>query len=229
MKTIGLIGGISWESSAIYYNLLNQLTKQQLGASHSSRCLLLSLDFADVKRYQMGDDWPALDALMIDAGRRLEAAGADLILICANTMHLCEPAMRRQLSVPILHIAEVTAQAILDQGLNRVGLLGTRFTMEKDFFRLILQKRDIDVLIPTDEERKEVNRVIYEELVQGTILESSRDTYRAVIENLQSRGAEGVILGCTEIPMLISDTDVDIPTFNTTRLHAARAVAWAVS
>lgn len=229
MKTIGLIGGISWESSAVYYQLINQRTKALLGGFHSSKSILFSVDFAAVEKLQMADDWPALDRLMIDAGQRLEKAGADLILICANTMHLCAPAMREQLSIPILHIAEVTAEAIQSQGLNTVGLLGTRFTMEKDFFRDILEARGIRVLVPETEERQEVHRVIYEELVQGKILDTSRERYQEVIRNLADRGAEGVILGCTEIPLLISDEDVDIPTFNTTSLHATRAVEMAVN
>lgn len=228
MKTIGLIGGISWESSAVYYNLINQRTKSLLGGFHSCKCILLSVDFAEVEKLQMADDWPALDALMIDAGQRLEKAGADLILICANTMHLCAPAMQEQVSIPIVHIAEVTADAILEQGLSRVGLLGTRFTMEKDFFRHILEAKGIEVLIPDTTDRREVHRIIYEELVQGKILDGSRQVYQDVIAKLAEGGAEGVILGCTEIPLLISDHDVEISTFNTTQLHAERAVEFAV-
>lgn len=224
MKTIGLIGGISWESSAVYYELINQRTKALLGGFHSCKCLLWSVDFAEVEKLQMEDNWEALDNMLVDIGQRLEKAGADLILICANTMHLCAPAMREHLSIPILHIAEVTAAEIRRQGLNSVGLLGTRFTMEKDFFRNILEENGIEVLIPTDDDRREVHRIIYEELVQGKILEGSRQTYQRVIQRLGDRGAQGVILGCTEIPLLIADDDVDLPTFNTTRLHADCAV-----
>lgn len=229
MKTIGLIGGISWESSAVYYQLINQKTKVLLGGFHSSKCILFSVDFAEVEKLQMVDDWPALDKLMIDAGQRLEKAGADLILICANTMHLCAPAMRKHLTIPILHIAELTAQAIQDQGLQAVGLLGTRFTMEKDFFRQILEERGIKVLVPEAEDRQEVHRVIYEELVQGQIVDTSRENYQKIIQRLADRGAEGVILGCTEIPLLIAEGDVNIPTFNTTKLHAELAAEWAIN
>lgn len=228
MKTIGLIGGISWESSAVYYQLLNKKTKTLLGGFHSSKCILFSVDFAEVEKLQMVDDWSALDAMMIDAGQRLEKAGADFIMIGANTMHLCAPAMREQLSIPILHIAEITADEILKQGLAKVGLLGTRFTMEKDFFRNILEEKGIEVIVPDAEDREDVNRIIYEELVQGKILDSSRKTYQKVIAALAANGAQGVILGCTEIPLLIAEKDVDLPTFNTTLLHAERAVAFAI-
>lgn len=229
MKTIGLIGGISWQSSAIYYQLLNQHTQALLGGFHSSKCILLSVDFAEIEHHQMSDNWPALDRLMVDAGQRLEKAGADLILICANTMHLCAPAMREALSVPILHIAEVTARAILEKGLSKVALLGTRFTMEKDFFRNILEAHDIEAIIPGEEDRAEIHRIIYSELVYGKIHNESRRIYERIIGKLADRGAEGVILGCTEIPLLISDEHVEIPTFNTTQLHAERAVEMAVA
>lgn len=229
MKTIGLIGGMSWESSVVYYQLINQHVKKLLGGFHSCRSLMLSVDFAKIERLQSVGDWAALDKLMVEAAQQLERGGADLVLICANTMHLCVPAVRKNVSIPILHIAEVTAGEIRRQGLSKVGLLGTRYTMEKDFFKDILIEQGIAVLIPEADGRKEVHRIIYEELVQGKILDASRRYYQQIIRDLAGRGAEGVILGCTEIPLLISEEDVAIPTVNTTRLHAERAVEWALA
>ena len=230
MKTIGLIGGMSWESSKLYYELLNQKVKMELGGFHSCKSILLTVDFDEIHRLQGEDDWVALDKIMAEAARSLEKAGVDIILICANTMHLCSPAIKANVKIPLLHIAETTGQAIKAKGLKKIALLGTRFTMEKDFYKAILtNKFGIEVLVPTNEERQYINEVIFSELVQGIFTDASREGYKKIIQNLADQGAEGAILGCTEIPLLIRPQDVTIPTFNTTKIHAEQAVAWALT
>lgn len=228
MKTIGLIGGMSWESSAVYYEYVNRAVQARLGGFHSCRCLLLSVDFAEVERLQHAGDWAALDELMGDAARRLELAGAELIVLCTNTMHLCQEAIRARTSIPFLHIAEATAREIERAGLSTVGLLGTRFTMEKDFYKEVLREWGIEVIIPDAGDREVVHRIIYQELVHGKIETASREMYCQVIGRLAARGAEGIVLGCTEIPLLVSTKDVTVPVFDTTRIHAERAVEWAL-
>ena len=230
MKKIGLIGGMSWESSLVYYKLLNELIRERLGGFHSARCVMESVDFAQVETLQHENDWDSLNQLMAETARNLEHAGAELIVLCTNTMHLCEQAIREAVSIPFLHIASATGKRIRDKQLKTVGLLGTRFTMEKEFYKEVLQKEcAIHTLVPDPGERKEVHRIIYEELVHGKIRDASRNTFRDTIERLRERGAEGVVLGCTEIPLLISPGDVDIPVFDTTRIHAEEAVNWALS
>lgn len=229
MKTIGLIGGMSWESSAIYYSCLNQAVRRELGGFHSARTLMLSVDFAEVEHLQHEGDWKALDQMMAEAALQLEKGGAELVLLCTNTMHLCTPAIEANIAIPFYHIATAAGQAIADKGLKKVGLLGTRFTMEKDFYKAKLrQDFGVEVIIPNSEEMEVVHQIIYGELVHGVIEEDSREKYKAIIASLEERGAEGVVLGCTEIPLLISDEDVNIPTFDTTTLHAEGAVAWAL-
>ncbi len=229
MKTIGLIGGMSWESSAIYYNCMNKAVRRELGGFHSAKTLMLSVDFAEVEHLQHEGDWKALDQMMAGAALQLEKGGADLVLLCTNTMHLCTPAIEASIEIPFYHIAEAAGQAIAKQGLKKVGLLGTRFTMEKDFYKAKLRKDfGIEVIIPDSEDMDIVHQIIYGELVHGVIEEASREKYKAIIAKLEERGAEGVVLGCTEIPLLISDEDVNIPTFDTTTLHAEGAVAWAL-
>lgn len=229
MKTIGLIGGMSWESSAIYYNCMNKMVRRELGGFHSAKTLLLSVDFAEVEHLQHQGDWKALDQMMAEAAVQLEKGGADLVLLCTNTMHLCTPAIEASIGIPFYHIAEAAGQAISEQGLKKVGLLGTRFTMEKDFYKAkLLQDFGIEVIIPNSKEMDVVHQIIYGELVHGVMASSSREKYKAIIARLEERGAEGVVLGCTEIPLLISDKDVNIPTFDTTTLHAEGAVAWAL-
>ena len=226
MKTLGLIGGMSWESSAVYYQLINQLVKEKLGGFHSCKCLMYSVDFAEVETLQHQGDWARLDAQMADAAQRLERGGADLIVLCTNTMHQCANAILKAVDVPFLHIADATAEAIMESGLQRVGLLGTRFTMERDFYKGRLQDRHgIEVLIPNEEERAAVHRIIYEELVMGDIRPASRTVYQKVVSNLQDQGVEGIVLGCTEIPLLIGADDVSLPVFDTTQIHAQKAVA----
>ena len=229
MKTIGLIGGMSWESSKLYYELINQKVKEVLGGFHSCKSILLTVDFDEIHRLQGEGNWTALDKIMADAAQNLEQAGADIILICANTMHLCSEAIIKSVDIPLLHIAEATGQAIEEKGLKKIALLGTKFTMEKDFYKNILtNKFGIEVLIPNAAERAAIHEIIYEELVQGKFTPESRAIYQNIIHRLASEGAEGAILGCTEIPLLIAPNDVDIPTFNTTKIHAEKAVEWAL-
>ena len=227
MKTIGLIGGMSWESSVEYYKLINRKVNELLGGFHSCKSLMYSVDFAEIEKLQHEDKWEELDVIMADAAKKLEDAGADIIVLCTNTMHLCSDAIKEKISIPFLHITEAAGEEIVNRKIKKVGLLGTKFTMEKDFYKDVLnEKFGIDVIIPNEEERNQVHKIIYEELVHGKIIDESREKYKAIIHNLEKAGAEGVILGCTEIPLLISDSDVNIPTFDTTKLHAEKAVVW---
>ncbi|WP_372641616.1 aspartate/glutamate racemase family protein [Ancylomarina sp.] len=229
MKRIGLIGGMSWESSIVYYELINKKVRETLGGFHSCKSLMDTVDFDHIVKLQHDDEWDELDKIMIDSAKRLERAGADIIVLCTNTMHLCSPAIKASISIPFLHIAEATGMEIRSKGIKKVALLGTKFTMEKDFYKEVLTNQfGIEVIIPTDAERAQVHQIIYGELVQGKIKDESRQIYQTIIQNLEVRGAEGVILGCTEIPLLISDSDVNIPTFDTTTLHAVKAVEWAL-
>jgi aspartate racemase len=229
MKTIGFIGGMSWESSVVYYEVANRKVRELLGGFHSCKSIMLSVDFDTIQKLQHQDKWDELNGLMANAAKSLELAGADIIVLCTNTMHLCEEAIKAQISIPFLHIAEATAQEICKLGISKVALLGTKFTMEKDFYKGLLEsKYGIEVLIPNEMDRSLIHNVIYNELVQGVINESSREEFVKIINNLQSNGAQGVILGCTEIPLLISDAHVNIPTFNTTEIHAQMAVEWAL-
>jgi len=230
MKTIGLIGGMSWESSKLYYEILNQKVKAELGSSHSCKSILLTVDFEEIHRLQGEGNWKKLDQIMIAAAQNLKRAGAEIILICANTMHLCGPAIVQNVSIPLLHIAEATGKAIIEKNIKKVALLGSKFTMEKDFYKDILTNQfGIEVLIPEESERDYIHEVIYGELTQGIITEESKAGYQKIIKNLENRGAEGVILGCTEIPLLIKPNEVDIPSFNTTKIHAEGAVEWALA
>ena len=227
---IGLIGGMSWESSAHYYRIINREVRARRGATASARCLLWSFDFAEIERLQHAGDWPALAERMADAARRLEGAGADLLLLCTNTMHKVADALEGAVSVPLLHIADPTAAAIAAAGLHRVGLLGTAFTMEQDFYRGRLERNHgLDVLVPDAADRAEVHRIIYDELVAGIVAPTSRDTYRAVIARLVARGAQAIVLGCTEIMLLVDATDSAVPLFDTTALHAHAAVDAALA
>lgn len=230
MKTIGLIGGMSWESSAVYYDLVNKKVRDILGGFHSCKSIMVSVDFAEIEKLQHLDDWKTLDQMMVEAAKQLEAAGADIIVLCTNTMHLSVPEILKNISIPFLHIAEATGLELVARKLKKVALLGTKFTMEKDFYKkYIVDKYKVEVIIPSAEERTLIHQIIYEELVHGTFKNESRETYKKIIGKLEQRGAEGVILGCTEIPLLISDQDVNIPTFDTTTIHANKAVEWALS
>jgi len=229
MKTIGLIGGMSWESSAVYYNLINRKVKDKLGGFHSCKSIMVTVDFAEIERLQHQGRWEELDTMMADSAKQLELAGADIVVLCTNTMHLCTQAILDNISIPFLHIAEATGIKIASMRLKKVALLGTKFTMEKDFYKkYIYDNFGIEVIIPTEEERDQVHGIIYGELVQGKILDKSREIYKKIIGNLETQGAEGVILGCTEIPLLISDDDVNIHVFDTTKIHAHQAVDWAL-
>ena len=229
MKTIGVLGGMSWESSLEYYRLLNKGVKAELGGVHSAKIVLVSVDFAEVEAMQMAGDWDAATQFMIEAALQVELGGADFLVIATNTMHLMAEAVQAQLSIPLLHIADATAAAIKAQGLATVGLLGTRFTMEQDFYRGRLeQQHGLSVLVPDDAGRETVHRVIYDELVVGDIRAESRAAYRAIIADLVAQGAQGIILGCTEIGLLVKPEDSPVPVFDTTQVHAAAAVVLAL-
>lgn len=229
MKTIGLIGGMSWESTVPYYRQINELVKQRLGGLHSARVVLYSVDFHDIERLQHAGRWEDAGVHLAGAGRALEAAGAHFLVLCTNTMHKVAPAIEAAVSIPLLHIADPTAAAIRRAGIGTVGLLGTRFTMEEDFYRGRLESQHaIRVVVPNAEDRERVHRVIYEELCRGVVREESRSEYRGVIDRLRALGAEGVVLGCTEIAMLVSPSDSSVPIFDTTSLHAASAVEFAL-
>jgi aspartate racemase len=230
MKTIGLLGGMSWESSAQYYSIINRTVMSRLGHPHSARVLMLSVDFGEIERLQHAGEWDSLGAILASEARRLEAGGADCILLCTNTMHLRADDIIDAVSIPLIHIGDSTGKAVRRAGLKTVGLLGTAFTMEKPFYRERLEHDfGLEVLIPDETERKMIHRVIYEELVGGRVREESRAAYLGVIERLQKRSAEGIILGCTEIMMLVDQDHVDLPLFDTTRLHAIDGVDFALA
>jgi len=223
MQTIGLIGGITPQSTIMYYDVLNALASEKFGAKHSCKVIINSLDFGEVSKLQAESRWDLLDAMMVNAAKSLEHAGAGLIVICANTMHLCIDAIRSHVKTPVVHIAEATAQKIMHKNINKVALLGTKYTMEKPFFKDILKNFDIGTIIPNDEERTIIHNVIYEELSKRLLLDTSKQAYLKIIESLIHKGAEGVILGCTEIPLLIKQDDVSVPVFDTTTIHATKA------
>ena len=229
MKTIGLIGGMSWESTMEYYRVLNEATSEKLGGLHSAKCILYSVDFAEIDELQRADRWQEAAALMVKAGQSLQAVGADFLLICTNTMHKLYDELEARVDLPLLHIADATAAAVKARGIKRVGLLGTRFTMEHDFYRRrLIEKHGLDVLIPDQEDRDLVHNVIYSELCLGLVRPASRTNFIAVIERLVNAGAQGVILGCTEIELLVQEGDCRVPTFPTTRIHAEAAVEYAL-
>lgn len=230
MKTIGLIGGMSWESSAEYYRIINEEVRRRLGGAHSARSLMWSVDFAEIERLQHAGDWPALTGLMVEAARDLERGGADFLVICTNTMHRMADDIAAAVSIPLLHIADPTAERVKASGARRVGLLGTAFTMEQDFYKGRLAARHgLDVVVPEADDRRTVHEIIYKELVAGVIREPSRDAYRAVIGRLVERGAEAIILGCTEIMLLVRPEDSPVPVFDTTELHALASVDLALT
>lgn len=230
MKTIGLIGGMSWESTQHYYQSLNEQAKQRLGGLHSAKIVLYSVDFHDIEVLQRTGQWDEAGARLADAARALEAAGADLLVLCTNTMHKVAAAIEAAVGIPFLHIADPTAEAIKQAGLQRIGLLGTRFTMEQDFYRGRLEaQHGLQVIVPEAADRQVVHDVIYNELCLGEIRESSRQAYREIIARLVAQGAQGIILGCTEIAMLVSPADAPVPVFDTTRLHALHALDLALA
>jgi len=230
MKTLGLIGGMSWESTVPYYQHINQTVRQQLGGLHSAKIILYSVDFAEVEQLQMTGQWDAAGSLLANIARKLEAAGADALVICTNTMHKVASAVQSAVRIPLLHIADPTAQAIRQAGFETVGLLGTRFTMAQDFYRRRLEdQHGLTVLTPPADDQALVHQIIYNELCLGQVLDASRQTYQDIISDLQARGAQAIILGCTEIAMLIGPQHCDLPLFDTTALHAQSAALWALS
>ena len=228
MKTSGLIGGMSWESTVTYYQLINEGVKEKLGGLHSAKCLLYSEDFQEIEECQSSGDWQRSGELLGDAAAALEGAGADLLLICTNTMHKVAPQVQARVGVPLLHIAEATADELELRGITRVGLLGTKYTLLQDFYKERLTARGIDVLIPDSGDVDLVNAVIFEELCLGRCLEGSRRSFLRIIDELSGRGAQGVILGCTEIGLLVRQADTGVPLFDTTAIHARRAVEAAL-
>ncbi len=224
MKTIGMIGGMSWESSIEYYRLVNEEVKRQLGGLHSAQCLMYSVDFEEIERYQHQGDWKRATDVMINAAQRLERGGADFVVICTNTMHKMANEVQAAIKIPLLHIVDAAAQVVISKGIEKVGLLGTRFTMEGEFYGGRLKTHGLDVIIPDEAEREIVHRIIYHELVLGKILPSSRDEFQRIIQTLQQYGAEGIVLGCTEIGLLVKQEDNILPVFDTTVVHALAAV-----
>ncbi|MCK7548201.1 aspartate/glutamate racemase family protein [Marinobacter koreensis] len=224
MKTIGLLGGMSWESTQTYYRLINEGVKARLGGLHSARMVLYSVDFAEIEALQHAGDWAATARILSDSALSLQKAGADFLVIGTNTMHKVAPEITQTIDIPLLHIADATAAVLKQNGVRRVGLLGTRFTMEQDFYRERLEDASIEVLTPDETQRNDVHRIIYEELCRGDIRGASRETYLAVVASLADRGAQGVILGCTEIGLLINQSDTSIPLYDTTVIHARQAV-----
>ncbi|MFO7843792.1 MAG: aspartate/glutamate racemase family protein [Bacteroidales bacterium] len=229
MKTIGLLGGMSWESSLEYYKIVNQKVKELLGGHHSCECLMYSVDFDPIKKLQHEDRWEELTQIMIEAARKIEKGGAEMLTICTNTMHKMYDDVQKSISIPILHIADATAEAIKEKNLETIALLGTKFTMQHDFYKgRLIKKHGIKVLTPEGNDLEAVHNIIYNELVLGEIKNKSREKYKQVIEHLAKEGAQGVILGCTEIPLLIKQQDVSIPVFDTTTIHAEKTVELAI-
>ena len=228
MQTIGLIGGMSWESSAEYYRLLNRAVRERLGGQHSAKAVMVSVDFHEIEALQRAGDWERLGTMMADAARTLERAGVDFALLCTNTMHKLWEPMTAATPLPFIHIADATSERVAAAGVKRVGLLGTRFTMEQDFYRARFEAHGLEVLVPEADDRDTVHRVIYDELCLGDIRESSRQAYVDIIGRLRERGAQAVILGCTEIPLLIGPEHSPLPTFDTTRIHVEAAVDLAL-
>jgi aspartate racemase len=223
VKTIGLIGGITPESTIMYYQVLNELASKRFGPSHSCKVIINSLDFGEVSRLQSEGRWDVLDSIMQTAAINLENAGASMIVICANTMHLCVAAIEEKVSLPVVHIAKATSKKVKNKKFSKVALLGTKYTMEKPFFKNILEAYGIETMIPNSDDRDVIHEVIYGELSKGILLETSKQKYLAIIKSLIENGAEGIILGCTEIPLLIGQEDVSVPVFDTTTIHATEA------
>jgi aspartate racemase len=228
MKIIGLIGGMSWQSSAEYYRIINEEVRTRLGGQHSARILMYSVDFQKVEDLQHRGQWDEALEHLADAASRIEKGGADLLLICTNTMHKLAPQLECLVRIPLLHIADATAEEVRAQGLSKVGLLGTRFTMVQDFYKARLARHGLDTIVPEEDDREAVHRIIYEELCGGKVLARSREAVVRIIEGLKGAGAEGVILGCTELPLLIRSGDATLPTFDTTAIHAYKAVSAAL-
>jgi len=228
MKTIGLIGGMSWESSIEYYRIINEAVRAKLGGLHSAKSIMYSVDFAEIEVLQHQGKWDEATELMIGAAKNVENGGAHFVIICTNTMHKMADEVQRHIHVPLLHIADATAESIKARGLRKIGLLGTKFSMEEDFYKGRLARHGLEVIIPAPEEREIVHRVIYDELCIGNIVQASKKRYLGIMHGLVEDGAEGVVLGCTEISLLIRDEDSHVPLFDTTRIHALAAVDYAL-
>ncbi|MCA1031530.1 aspartate/glutamate racemase family protein [Bacillus timonensis] len=228
MKTIGLIGGMSWESSHEYYRLINQAVNERLGGLHSAQCILYSLDFHEIEGYQVRGEWELASKRLIHAASSLEKTGADFVMICTNTMHLVADIVQEAISIPLIHIAEATANHIKAEGLSKLGLLGTKYTMEKDFYKSKLEQNGLEIITPDFKDRNLINTVIYDELCLGKFREGSRQEFKRIISSLQNQGAQGIILGCTEIGLLVTNNDCEIPLFDTTKIHALEAVKLAL-
>jgi len=229
VKTIGLLGGMSWESTVAYYQTINRVVGKHLGGLHSAKILLYSVDFHDVEQLQHAGRWAESGELLSNAARGLQSAGAEFLVLCTNTMHKVAPQIESSVSIPLLHIADATAESISSAGLTQIGLLGTRFTMEQEFYRGRLEERHgLKVVVPSERDRESVHRIIYEELCRGQILETSRSEYRRIVSDLVSRGCDGVVLGCTEIGLLLRPSDAPVPLFDTAEIHAERAAFYAL-
>lgn len=230
MKTIGMIGGMSWESTVPYYRIVNEAVKERLGGLHSAKLVLISVDFQEIEHLQQTGAWDEAGRILAEAAKSLRAAGADFVVLCTNTMHKVADAIERAVDIPLLHIVDPTAEAIKRAGMKKVGLLGTQFTMEQDFYRGRLSRRHhLEVVVPNETERATIHAVIYDELCLGQVRAGSRAQYQKIIRNLVEEGAEAIILGCTEIALLIGPSDSPVPVFDTTRLHARKAVEWALA
>ncbi len=229
MKTIGLIGGMSWESTVTYYQIINQTIKRTLGGLHSAKCLLYSVDFFEIEECQSKGDWAKSAEILSDAAQRLEKAGADFIVICTNTMHKVANTIQSAVFIPILHIAEVTARQLKANDISKVALLGTKYTMEQDFYRSKLTQNGITVVVPDENDRELINSVIYNELCLGVIQEASRQKFLSIMNGLADQGAQGAILGCTEIGLLVGQKDTDVPLFDTTLIHAESAALYSIA
>ena len=229
MKTIGLIGGMSWESSIEYYRIINETAKEKLGGLHSAKSLMVTVDFAEIEKLQHEDRWDEAGQILVKCAQDLERGGADCIVLCTNTMHKLAEQIIANVNIPFLHIADATAQKITQVGIKKIGLLGTRFTMEHDFYKgRLIQNFGLDVIVPNEADREIIHRVIYDELVQGKIVDASRNEYKRIMETLIEDGSEGIILGCTEIELLVQQSDSRVPLFPTTFIHAVSAVEYAL-
>ena len=228
LKTIGLIGGMSWESTATYYKIINETVKEKLGGLHSAKCILYSVDFQEIEECQANGNWEKSGEILGEAANNLEKAGADFIVICTNTMHKVVNQIKEKISIPILHIAEMTAEKILEKGLKNIALLGTKYTMEQDFYKSKLIEKGINVIIPDKNDIEIINKVIYEELCLGIINSNSKKKFLEIVDKLRSKGAEGIILGCTEIGLLIKNEDTDVPLFDTAIIHAEQAAIYSI-
>ncbi|MBE7095202.1 MULTISPECIES: aspartate/glutamate racemase family protein [Bacillus cereus group] len=228
MKTIGLIGGMSWESTTEYYRIINEEIKKRLGGLHSAKCMIHSVDFEEIERFQSNGDWNGAGEVLGNAAYSLQRGGADFIIICTNTMHKVVEKIKENIHIPVLHIADATAKEIKRKDIQKVGLLGTKYTMEQDFYKLRIEENHIKVMVPSEKARDKINEVIYTELCLGKVTSQSREYYKRVIEELVQEGAQGIILGCTEIGLLIKQEDVSIPIFDTTHIHAVEAVNFAL-